>query len=136
MLIKDQGFRDAVARAAAQAQRARDERDTCPREPGGCGAVGALCAVTRRGMTLCRFCPVCGWNTLGVERKRRGKAAAASRGEEEIAFIDTLSAYPATVTKLKKNAAYGKTPINAAYGKAPIKKTTKSRKPASRKGSK
>ena len=76
MLITDQGFRDAVTRAVAQAQRARDERDTCPFELEGCGRKGVLCAVTRRGMTLCRFCPACGWNTFGVREKQAAERAA------------------------------------------------------------
>lgn len=82
MLITDQGFRDAVTRAVAQAQRARDERDTCPFELEGCGRKGVLCAVTRRGMTLCRFCPACGWSNVRVreaDRRARRKAPQAPK---------------------------------------------------------
>lgn len=89
MLITDQGFRDAVSRAVAQAQRARDERDTCPVELQGCGAKGVLCGVTRRGMTLCKFCPECGWNTLAIQEEKR--AARVLR--------DFASAYPRERTK-------------------------------------
>ena len=104
MLITDQGFRDAVTRAVAQAQRARDERDTCPFEMEGCGRKGVLCNVTQRGMTLCRFCPACGWNTFGIrERKSAAKAGAFYGGRYErkrkgaVAQTDIVSAYPDTV---------------------------------------
>ena len=106
MLITDQGFRDAVSRAAAQAQRARDERDTCPVELQGCGAKGVLCGVTRRGMTLCKFCPECGWNTLATQEERR--AARVLR--------DFATAYPRerkkrvqTPKKTKKTSTKKKT---------------------------
>ena len=98
MLITDQGFRDAVTRAVAQAQRARDERDTCPFEMQGCGRKGVLCAVTRRGMTLCRFCPACGWNTFGVRERQEAERTAWRAVKREVrgAAIAVVKAKAAT----------------------------------------
>lgn len=72
--LRDPAFFDAVLRAKQKAERERDERDRCPVEEGGCGRRGVLCSVTRRGMTLGRFCPVkgCGYNTFGVTTSSGG----------------------------------------------------------------
>ena len=127
MLITDQGFRDAVTRAVAQAQRARDERDTCPFELEGCGRKGVLCAVTRRGMTLCRFCPACGWNTFGVQRAFPRSGARPRSGRERGGSLGS----PDGLTPAEKKAAQ----INRALFSGLAKKAAAAKAKARRKSS-
>lgn len=73
-------FCSAVLKATARIQKAREERDSCPREQGGCGRRGSLHSVSRRGITSGKLCPHCGWSTFFLaEAKGRAKAKGASR---------------------------------------------------------
>lgn len=80
----DKNFCEAVLKAKARTIKYREERDTCPKELGGCGRKGALCRVTQRGMQFGTFCPHCQWSSLFLERapgrvRVTKKAKAAKR---------------------------------------------------------
>lgn len=74
----DRTFCDAVLRAIGELEREQADRDTCPKELGGCGRAGALCSITKHGL-LGRFCPVC---RLFVARKRTGRARIVVKGKK------------------------------------------------------
>ena len=69
----DRSFCTAVLQSQARITKVRETKDTCPREQKGCGKKGALCSVAKRGMTLARFCPYCGWSTMFLD-KQKGRA--------------------------------------------------------------
>ena len=76
----DKSFCEAVMKAEVRINKAREERDTCPSALGGCGRKGALCRVTKRGMQLGSFCPICQWSSLFLDQAKGRVRVAPKKG--------------------------------------------------------